>query len=597
MYLLSWLFKNPPLPMATIEEVPYRSPVPLQWELVRQTEIFLEDSLWPQAYSLLFNVLASGTISSTKAVVPLPQHLAVAATMLVHPRTTTRAESEYEKEAPNAALRFLRLTNSLVGPTDAKFNLAFGFSQFASSRQGKRRGESPMLAEHDNPDTRPLNTKFNQASSLWNCAEDFWHAVGWAFNCSVLHPTRWERWQIWLQFMCNVLEDDWKEREKKYLEAKQNHRETSVWSERSEISEMSGRSETESSHGAESASKPKRKGRKPKVKAVEVQDDLGIFRESLIFRYIASNTTAGRNRRIMRAIFANGKSNLGEFKEVFKDELRIPIPEQDSPNTKKRAGDINIDKDNYGDYLNNSDEDFEDGQSSTSVSTPGNGSKSNNPRRSKRTRRGTRNAMDEAPDSIKMAKANQTPQESNLSPLGGYTSLAIRQHLLSILSSVSEKLPRDFMPLDDLYDMFVENIRDLSIPIFQHFITPSNLPHLLPEAHSTLCELLLFVLRESSAPSSDDNYLTQAKLEKCFLPYAAATPSVGNNAKVSILLEALMTLLHKSKMLSVTPSLAEAVRSGISRREQASRDRDSVEWAYLKESGFRMKFMVEHILP
>lgn len=45
MYLFSWLFKTPPLPMVTMEEVPHRSPVPLQWELARQTEIFLEDSL------------------------------------------------------------------------------------------------------------------------------------------------------------------------------------------------------------------------------------------------------------------------------------------------------------------------------------------------------------------------------------------------------------------------------------------------------------------------------------------------------------------------------------------------------------------------
>ncbi|KAJ5942108.1 hypothetical protein N7516_002276 [Penicillium verrucosum] len=581
--------------MATMDEVPYRSPVPLQWELARQTEIFLEDSLWPQAYSLLYNVLASGTIASTKAVVPLPQHLAVAATMLVHPKTTTRAESEYEKEAPNAALRFLRLTNSLVGSMDAKFNIAFGFTHFESSRQGRRRGESPMVVENDNPDTRPLNTKFNQASSVWSSAEDFWHAVGWAFNCSVLHPARWERWQIWLQFMCNVLEDDWKEREKRYQEAKQNQRLTSVLSERSECS---GRSEREGSQDADPAEKETRRGRRRKAKVVEVHDDLGIFRESLIFRYIASNTTAGRDRRIMRAIFANGKSNLGEFKEVFTDELKIPVPEQDPQNSKKRAGGIDIDKDDYGDYLNNSGEDFEPDQSSTSTSPPSRGSNGGNPRRNKRTRRGTRNAMDKATDPIKMSKASQTPShESNLSPLGGYISLALRQQLLSILSNVSEKLPRHFMPLDHLYDLFVENIRDLSLPIFQHFISPSNLPHLLPEADSTLCELLLFVLRESSAPSSDDNYLTQAKLEKCFLPYAAATPTIENNAKVSLLLEALMVLLHKSKMLSVTPSLAEAVRSGIARREKASRDQDSVEWAYLRESGFRMKFMVEHILP
>lgn len=527
-------------------------------------------------------MLASGAILSNKAVIPQPQHLAVAATMLVHPRTTTRAESGYEKEAANAALRLLRLTNSLVGPMDAKFDIAFSFTHFESSRQGRRRLESPMPVDPVDPDTKPLNTKYNQSASLWTRAEDFWHAVGWAFNCSVLHPARWERWQVWLQFICNVLEDDWKEREKKYLEAKLNQREIS------KSSEKSGR---EASQGPDSAEKKGRKGDKPDEQVV---DDLAIFRESLIFRYISSNTTPGRDRRIMRAIFANGKSSLGEFKQVFNNELKSPEHEQDSRTTKKRAGDVDFDKDEYGDYLDVSDEDFEAGESSSSVSTPAHGSKGNKPRRSKRTRRGTRNAMDEASDPVEVA---ETPlKNSSLSLLGGYTSLALRQQLLAILSSVSEKLPREFISLDYLYHIFVENIRDLPLPIFQHFVS-SNLPHFLPEEHTTLCELLLYVMRESSAPSSNNDYLTQVKLEKCFLPYAAATPSVGNNAKVSILLEALMTLLYNNKMLCVTPSLKKAVESGITRRERASRDRSSVEWTYLQESGLRMKFMVEHILP
>lgn len=203
--------------------------------------------------------------------------------------------------------------------------------------------------------------------------------------------------------------------------------------------------------------------------------------------------------------------------------------------------------------------------------------------------------MEEASDPVEVAETSQ--DNSGLSALGGYTSLALRQQLLAILSSVSEKLPRDFMPLDYLYHIFVENIRDLPLPVFQHFVSPSNLPHFLPEEHTTLCELLLYVMRESSAPSSNNDYLTQVKLEKCFLPYAAATPSVGNNAKISILLETLMTLLYKNKMLCVTSSLKKAVDSGIARRERASRDRGSVDWIYLLESGFRMKFMVEHVLP
>ena len=108
----------------------------------------------------------------------------------------------------------------------------------------------------------------SDADSVWQRAEDFWHVVGWAFRCSVLHPERWERWQIWLQFMCNVLEDDWKERERKWLEAKGDEREPS--------------------QNAEPATKGTRGGKQA------AEDDLKIFRESLIFQYISSNTTSGK---------------------------------------------------------------------------------------------------------------------------------------------------------------------------------------------------------------------------------------------------------------------------------------------------------------
>ncbi|KAJ5544711.1 hypothetical protein N7535_006901, partial [Penicillium sp. DV-2018c] len=579
-FLLKCFTNNPPTPltMTTADVVSYRTPAPLQWELTQQSEIFLEDGLFTQAYTLLYNVLASGTVSSSKAVIPRPQHLAVAATMLVHPRTTTRAQSGYEKEAANAALRLLRLASSLVSPMDAKLDIAFAFTHFESSRQGRRRQDSPTPLQPVNPDTKPLNTKYNQGSSLWTRAEDFWHAVGWAFNCSVLHPARWERWQVWLQFMCNVLEDDWKEREKKYKEDKENQTEPSE--------EKSGKSETENEAGASSTERRPRRGRPSKV-VVPIDDDLGIFRESLIFRYVASNTTAGRDRRIMRAIFANGKSSLSEFKEVFSDELKTA--KEETQNIKKRAGEVNLDLDQYGDYLGDSD----DEAPPDTVSAP------RASRRSKRTRRGTRNAISDPDDLFEMTEIGQTPSEdtTDLSSMGGYTSLALRQQLLSILIRVSEKLPRDFIPLHDLYHTFVENIRDLPLPVFQHFVTPSTLPHFPPEAHLTLCELLLYVMRESSAPTSADPDFTQAKLEECFLPYAAATPSVGNNAKISILLEALVTLLYKGKMLSVSSELKEAVQKGIARREEACRDRESVEWDYLRESGFRMKFMVEHNLP
>ncbi|KAE8453355.1 hypothetical protein EG329_010216 [Mollisiaceae sp. DMI_Dod_QoI] len=47
-----------------------------------------------------------------------------------------------------------------------------------------------------------------------NCAKDFWHMVGWAFNCSVKYPRRWKYWKVWLDFMLDVLDADWNERTK-----------------------------------------------------------------------------------------------------------------------------------------------------------------------------------------------------------------------------------------------------------------------------------------------------------------------------------------------------------------------------------------------
>ncbi|OQD90578.1 hypothetical protein PENANT_c001G05961 [Penicillium antarcticum] len=528
--------------MAT-DEVPYRSPVPLAFELVQHVGIFFEENLHTQALSLLYNTLASGTVSSAQAVIPQPQHLAVAATILVHPSTTTRAKSTEEKEAANASLRLLRLTNSLVGPIDAKFNEAFAFTHFESSRQGLRRQDSPETSGLKNNDSKPLKTIISDADSVWQRAEDFWHAVGWAFRCSVLHPERWERWQIWLQFMCNVLEDDWKERERKWLEAKEDKKE----------SPPDAESETKGNYGLE---------------------DLKIFRESLIFQYISSNTTYGQNRRILRAIFADGARE--EFKEVYRKRETTKSLNA-AQNTKKREVEVNIEKNEYGDYLDESGEESH-GAPDTNSPPSKTKAKETKSRRPKRTRRGTKTDLDQSTTTNPISHLQKTTQApdpgSDLSSLGGYDSLALRQQLLSILSSVSLRLPQDFIPLDDLYHMFVENIRDLPLPIFQHFISPSTLPHMTPAAQTTLCELLLFVMRESSAPRSDDDCLHQEKLEECFLPYAAANSSIENNAKVSILLEALMALLHKSDMLFVTPKLRKAVERGVLKRgKKAEEDR------------------------
>jgi hypothetical protein len=187
--------------------------------------------------------------------------------------------------------------------------------------------------------------------------------------------------------------------------------------------------------------------------------------------------------------------------------------------------------------------------------------------------------------------------------MGGMESLGLRKRLLGLLSIVSERIPNDFMHVSELYYLFVENIRPLPLPIFQTFVNPYVLPELPDDQQTTLCQALLLHMLESSAPTTDEEYLSQTKMEECFLPFAASTASTVDNAKVSIVLEALVVLLANSNMLTMTPSFKEAVENGILRRAEraqddmrrsiASRNKESIEWCWLVESGERLMSLVE----
>ncbi|KAJ5281118.1 hypothetical protein N7478_006490 [Penicillium angulare] len=513
----------------------YRKPAELPFELTQNIGIFFEENL-----------------------LPLPQHIALATTFLVHPSTTTRAKSAEEKDAAHLSLRLLRLLSSLVSPQDCKLNHAFSFADRVS-RSGRQKEEGNSSLRSD----KPLNLEMGKSDSLWSRAEDFWHMVGWAFNCSVLHPERWERWQIWLRYMCDVLEDDWAERVREYEEVTQPV-------------ENGGRQ-----------------------RAVP----LNILRDSLIYQFITSNSTYGRNRRILRAIFADGSTaSINEFRAVFKKELTsLQAPEK----PKKRGRGVNIDQDIYGDYLSQDETDEE--MNGTTDSAAHNTSPSNTKgktRRTKRTRRGTRSETGAKINGSAEAQQTSLPHHSvGLAASSGLASLRFRKRLMGLLSNVSERLPRDFMSWNDLYDLFVEHIRPLSLPAFQTMISPAVLPVISEPAQATLCEKLLFNLRESSAPDSEDTCLNQAKLEHCFLPYSAASATMVSNAKVSLLLEATFTLLATSGMISFTRQLEKAVHDGVHRRGRMAQDdlersqnthsQEPIEWLCLIDSGLRLVYFLE----
>ncbi|KAJ5606328.1 hypothetical protein N7510_009109 [Penicillium lagena] len=579
--------------MGTADDSSYRALKPLPFELVQHTGIFFEEKLYTQALNLLLTTLTSGTVTSGKVISPCPQHLALAATFLVHPSTTTRARSAEEKEAAIVALRLLRLTNTLIGPREAKFGIAFSFTHFETSRHGGRRravDDTHASTELASDDTKPLNLDLGQSASLWSRATDFWHAVGWAFNCSVLHPERWERWQVWLQYMCEVINDDWDERVKIFTEQ-----------------------QLEKKKSQDDAPPGQAKGKEKR--GSKMDDGRAVLRESLIFQYIVTGTPGfGRNRRILRSIFADGgPTSVSEFREVFSKELKPLKRDKAAKNTKKREVEVNIDKDEYGDYLSRGDATDEENTATDTNKDPSRpASPSSKTRRSKRTRRGTRNAADPSDDmnaveSTEDAEKVVRTQRLSVSNLGGHNSLALRQRLLNVLSFVSDQLPNDFISLNDLYHLFVENIRPLPLPVFQAIVSPYVLPGFCPATQSTLCEKLMWEMIESAAPGSEELYLTQAKLEQCFLPFGAATASTADNAKISILLESMIILLANDNTLSPSPSLREALMQGIQaradkaqeeiRRNQNSRNMEPLEWSWLLESGERLILMLEEVLP
>ncbi len=90
-------------------------------------------------------------------------------------------------------------------------------------------------------------------------------------------------------------------------------------------------------------------------------------------------------------------------------------------------------------------------------------------------------------------------------------------------------------------------------------------------------------------------------LERCFLPFAANTSSVEDNAKVSLLVETLFRLLATHGGIEYTPELMVAVEKGVNAREKkckgtrkkkfgSSKDDEDMYW--LKSSAVRMNLLL-----
>ncbi len=405
---------------------------------------------------------------------------------------------------------------------------AFAFSGVGTSSRrggsGRRRTGEDVSPINDN--LHSINSELATTGALWSKAEDFWQVIGWAFNCSVLHKNRWERWSLWLEYMIEVLEQDWEIRGQR----------------------------VGSTDGDEA-------------------DDQDPREQSMIVMYLSSEgATTNREKKVLRAVFADASPRtLAEFPEIWRNEAKER--NKDSA-VKKRDIKIDIEEDDYGDYMEEDDDsDLQDVNS------------------------------DPPPTPSSATVANSGSTTNTAEPLGGMDATILRLRLLSLLSTVSAMLPHMFTRLVILYDIYLEHIRPLPLPTFFLVMSPSSLNLFTPAAASSLTQFILRSIIASSAPLPPKDDLEQDILERSYLPYAANTGSIADNAKVSICIETLLRLLDKYVGLVWSEELRSAMETGIEAREakakKGAKKKEDVEnnRRWLRGSAQRIRGVVEMARP
>ncbi|EMC92096.1 hypothetical protein BAUCODRAFT_276078 [Baudoinia panamericana UAMH 10762] len=482
---------------------------PLPAQILDHCSICLEEQLFSQAFSLLSNALTSGSGLTSATYVPPVQHLALAATLIVHPKLTTRTTAPEKHAAADDALHYLIAVVKLLGSCDAELAKAFDFvgkSQSTSRSKRAANRRSALTVECGAADDAKLRSPYVDGDALWTNADDFWSVVGWALNCSVAHKHRWERWKVWLDLMLCVLDDDL-----------QGHMAT------------------------------------------------GSVSESLLAHYLHP-IGEGRNnkRRLMRAILADGKQrSLAEFHEIWPNETKLPMEkDNDTRIGKKRK--LDLDNNDFGDYYDNSDADSPDDSLQESMSATGFF-------KGARSRHGpddwsARDASDDDTTASILMEDKDSGSRS-INAFGGIESIHVRQRFLAMLIALCHHDPTAFLDTEDLFDLLTEFLRPLPLPVFQQFVLPTT-TYLDPDAHSSLNQMLLRALLSNNAPAYDENALTQDDFETHYAPYPANTTGVTDNAKVSLIIEDLLRLLWHSGKLAPSEKLRNAVEAGNDARRE-----------------------------
>ena len=510
----------------------YRPAKPLPFELNQHVQIYIEENLYSQALGFLTNLLSSNAAASdpsAPALTPGSNHLALFSTVAIHPNFTSRTNAKDKWETANTALRLVRLTAAIVGSVNARLSYALAFTKYSTSRAARHRPTGSGTngstdREDDGADSDMIRSPYATTESLWRRAEDFWHVVGWAVNCSCLgheqenmYMTRWHWWQAWIEVLLDILEADF---------------------------------------------------------------DINLASQSSKASMIATYVTQapgghGSLRRIFRAIFADGsQKSLNEFPEVFSKELRAP--KDDRMKIKKREVDVRVDEEVYGDYLSGGDDEVSDEDDRDPAGETGT-AWSREKATLRRLRTSSRRVTPKNSSSNLRAKNDVDRLEARPFSLGSSASISTRLRLLSLLSQLSQcsspvdhsttattrTKPVHIIDPHDIESLLAEFIRPLPLNIFRSFVLPvTPLPtvdntHSLTPLSLILPKTLLTHLLESSAPATHQHhynndldalqispgnsyYMSLQTLLYAYLPYAAASGTTPDNAKVSLCLELLL---------------------------------------------------------
>ena len=169
----------------------------LPHEVTQNLQSYYEEDLNAQGFEFLYALAANSV--STEVLIPPVSHLALAATICVHPTTTTRTEDSTKLAQASAAFRLLNLLQRTAG-SNVPWRKALHFRRYDFFQNQKEDVYTSFESKH----------KYT-SNGLYTRAEDFWSIVGWAFNCACLpgmYAARWAFYEPFLNLMLDILEDD-----------------------------------------------------------------------------------------------------------------------------------------------------------------------------------------------------------------------------------------------------------------------------------------------------------------------------------------------------------------------------------------------------